>query len=64
MFWSFNQKNKCDFDMQTAIHRSAKNARLLAVSYLIGIAADPNIQDRWGNTALDLALKGGTLYHM
>ena len=50
--------------MQSALHRAAKNSRLLAVSYLIGIAADPNLKDRWGNTALDLALKGKTLYHM
>jgi hypothetical protein len=34
------------------------------VSYLLGIAADPNAKDRWGNTSLDLALRGGTSYHM
>ena len=58
------QKNLCDFDMKSSLHRAASNARLLAVSYLLGIAVDPNLKDRWGNTALDLALKGGSLYHM
>ncbi len=58
------QKNLCDFDMRTSIHRAAKDGRLLAVSYLLGIAADPNLKDRWGCTALDLALQGQTLYHM
>ncbi len=62
--FSFMQKNLCDFDMRTSIHRAAKDGRLLAVSYLLGIAADPNLKDRWGYTALDLALQGQTLYHM
>jgi len=57
-------KNVHDFDHRGALHRSALNARLLAVSYLLGIAADPNAKDRWGYTPLDLALQGGTLYHM
>ena len=39
-------------------------ARLLAVSYLLGIAVNPNLRDRWGFTPLDLAVRGGTLYHM
>jgi ankyrin repeat protein len=58
------QKNVHDFDRRGALHRSALNARLLAVSYLLGIASDPNAKDRWGYTPLDLALQGGTLYHM
>ena len=53
-----------DFDQRGALHRAAMNARLLAVSYLLGIAADPNAKDRYGFTPLDLALKGGTSYHM
>ncbi len=58
------QKSVHDFDCRGALHRAALNARLLAVSYLLGIAADPNAKDRWGYTPLDLALQGGTLYHM
>ncbi len=52
-----------DFDLRTPLHYAAKEARLLAVSYLMGIASNPNHKDRYGNTALDLALQGGTLYH-
>ena len=46
------------------MHLAAAEARILAVSYLLGISADPSIVDRWGNTPLDEALRGGTLYHM
>jgi glutaminase len=46
------------------MHLAAAEARILAVSYLLGISADPSILDRWGNTPLDEALRGGTLYHM
>ena len=40
------------------------NGRILAVSYLLGIAADSNLKDRWGNTVLDIALQGESSYHM
>ena len=36
---------------------------MLAVSFLLGISADPNIMDRWAGTAMDDAVRGGTLYH-
>ena len=36
---------------------------MLAVSFLLGISADPNIKDRWAGTAMDDAVRGGTLYH-
>jgi hypothetical protein len=36
---------------------------VLAVSFLLGISADPNIKDRWAGTAMDDAVRGGTLYH-
>jgi ankyrin repeat protein len=58
------QKNLTDFDKRTALHRAVMNARILCVSYLLGIAADPNLEDRWGNTALDVALQGESTYHM
>jgi ankyrin repeat protein len=57
------QKNVCDIDGRNALHRAAMNGRLLAVSFLLGIAADPNSKDRWGHTALDLALLHDNLYH-
>jgi ankyrin repeat protein len=46
------------------MHLAAAEARLLSVSYLLGISSDPSILDRWGNTPLDEALRGGTPYHM
>jgi hypothetical protein len=46
------------------MHLAAAEARILAVSYLLGISADPSILDRWENTPLDEALRGGTLYHL
>lgn len=58
------QKDLSDVDRRTALHRAAMNGRLLAVSFLLGIAADPNALDRWGNTPLDLALLGDSSYHM
>ena len=58
------QVNKGDFDMKTPLHFAAEQSRLLAVSYLISIAADPDVEDRWGNRPLDLALKGETSYHL
>ena len=59
----YEQKDAVDFDRRTTLHHAAKEARLLAVAYLMGIAANPNALDRYGNTPLDLALEGGSLYH-
>ena len=53
-----------DYDTRCPLHLAASEARILAVSYLLGISADPSIEDRWKNTPLDEALRGGTLYHM
>ena len=50
--------------MKTPLHFAAEESRLLAVSYLISIAADPDVQDRWGNRPMDLALNGKTLFHL
>ena len=50
--------------MRRPLHFAAMEARLLAVSFLLGIAADPDVKDRWGNTAIDLALRGGTKQHL
>jgi ankyrin repeat protein len=61
--YRLKQKDIVDFDLRSPLHYAAKEARLLAVSYLMGIASNPNVKDRYGNTALDFALQGGTLYH-
>lgn len=45
------------------VHLAAAEARVLAVSFLLGVSADPCSKDRWEGTPLDDALRGGTLYH-
>jgi hypothetical protein len=58
------QPNVCDYDGRRPMHMAASEGRILVVSYLLGISADPNLTDRWGNTPLDESLKGSTLFHM
>lgn len=53
-----------DYDDRFPLHLAAAEGRVLAVSYLLGLSANPNCKDRWGGTPLDDALEGGTLYHM
>ena len=43
---------------------AAAEGRVLALSFLLGISADPNTLDRWQGSPMDDALQGGTLYHM
>ena len=52
-----------DYDGRTALMVAAAEGRLLAVSFLLSSSCAPNLVDRWGSTALDDALRGGTLYH-
>ena len=52
-----------DYDARCPLHLAAAEARILAVSFLLGISSDPNCMDRWGSTPLDDAFRGGTLYH-
>jgi hypothetical protein len=52
-----------DYDCRYPLHVASAEACVLAVSFLLGVSADPNSKDRWGGTPLDDALKGGTLYH-
>jgi hypothetical protein len=42
---------------------ASAEGRVLAVSFLLGISADPNTLDRWQGSPMDDALHGGTLYH-
>jgi len=53
-----------DYDDRYPMHIAAAEARVLVVSFLLSISADPNCVDRWGATPLDDALRGGTPYHM
>jgi hypothetical protein len=53
-----------DYDFRYPLHLAAAEARVLVVSFLLSISADPNCTDRWGGTPLDDALRGGTPYHL
>ena len=52
-----------DYDLRTPLHLAAAGGRVLAVSFLLGQGADPCAEDRWGQSPLDDAIRGGTLYH-
>ena len=52
-----------DYDDRFPLHLASAEACVLAVSFLLGVSADPNSRDRWGGTPLDDTLRGGTLYH-
>ena len=47
-----------DYDSRGPLHTSCAEGRVLAVSFLLGISADPNQEDRWNNTPMDDALRG------
>ncbi|GIL56055.1 hypothetical protein Vafri_11509 [Volvox africanus] len=50
----------CDYDKRSALHIAGAEGNLAAVKLLIEEGgADPNFQDRWGNTALDEARRVG-----
>lgn len=44
------------------MHLAAANGKLLAVSYMLSICANPNIHDRWGSTAIEDALRNDHLH--
>ena len=52
-----------DYDDRYALHLASAEARVLAVSFLLGISSDPSVLDRWGGTPMDDCIRGGTLYH-
>jgi ankyrin repeat protein len=56
--------DKGDYDFRYPLHLAAAEGRILAVSFLLGISSDPTCADRWGNTPMDDAFRGGTLYHI
>ena len=43
----------CDYDSRSPLHIAAAEGRLLAVSYLLSVSANPNVTDRWGGTPMD-----------
>ncbi|EFJ46903.1 hypothetical protein VOLCADRAFT_62022, partial [Volvox carteri f. nagariensis] len=50
----------CDYDKRSALHIAGAEGNLAAVKLLVEEGgADPNFQDRWGNTALDEARRVG-----
>ncbi|GLC57329.1 hypothetical protein PLESTB_001212500 [Pleodorina starrii] len=50
----------CDYDKRSALHIAGAEGNLAAVKLLVEEGgADPNFQDRWGNTALDEARLAG-----
>ena len=46
------------------MHLASAEGRLLAVSYLLGVSANPNAKDRWGGTPMDDCVRGGTQRHL
>jgi len=46
------------------MHLAGAEGRLLAVSYLLGVSANPNGKDRWGGTPMDDCVRGGTQRHL
>lgn len=53
-----------DYDNRTPLHLAAAEGKILAVNFLIGVSASVDVQDRWGATPLDDAIRGGTKYHL
>jgi len=47
-----------DYDSRGPLHTGCAEGRVLAVSFLLGISADPNQEDRWNNTPMDDTLRG------
>ena len=51
--------NACDYDGRTAVHLAASNGNFRALKWLVSNGAAINVMDRFGNTALDDAIREG-----
>ena len=51
--------NACDYDGRTAAHLAASNGNFRALKWLFSNGATVNGMDRFGNTALDDAIREG-----
>ena len=47
-----------DYDMRTTLHLASAEGSITVVMCLLEEAADPNVQDRWGNNPIQDALNG------
>jgi ankyrin repeat protein len=48
-----------DYDARSAFHLSAAEGKLKVVDYLLSVGANSSIEDRWGGTPLEDAVKSG-----
>ncbi|KAL6060146.1 asparaginase [Balamuthia mandrillaris] len=48
-----------DYDKRYPLHLAASEGKVQAVQFLLDKGANPNVIDRWGNTPLDDAIRGG-----
>jgi len=53
-----------NYDKRCPLHFAGANGRLLAINYLLGVSANPNLKDRWGNTPFDDCMFGNTSRHV
>jgi len=49
--------NQGDYDNRTALHLATAEGHFKIVKFLLDKGADPNIQDRWGHSAINEAMK-------
>eukprot|EP00736_Rhodelphis_marinus_P003625 Rmarinus@m.19453 len=53
--------NEMQYDRRTALHWAAESGHVVIVSALLALQADVFIQDRWGQSAFDCAMRWGHL---
>jgi ankyrin repeat protein len=51
--------NAADYDARTALHLAAAENHVDTVLYLLSAGASTSLKDRWGNTPIDDAQRGG-----
>ena len=53
-----------DYDSRTPLHLACAAGKIMAVSFLLGASATPNMKDRWNASPMDDCVRGQTLYHV